>query len=55
MGYAARSPQDGKTGIKDEAEKKLVIVHQFMVLSRRIGVEIVPGTIVRRSRMVEAW
>lgn len=29
--------------------------HQFMVLSRRIGVEIVAGITGRRSLMVDAW
>lgn len=31
------------------------IHHQFMVLSRRIGVEIVAGIIGRRSLTTDAW
>jgi len=35
--------------------KKYGTVHQFIVLSRKIGVEMVPGWIARRSRMFVAW
>ena len=40
---------------RDKASKNHGTVHQFMVLSRKIGVEMVPGWIARRSRMFVAW
>lgn len=44
-----------RAGIGDGPIDKEATYHQFMVLSRRIGVEIVAGITGRRSLMVEAW
>ena len=38
---------------KGEKEKQYGIDHQFMVLSRRMGVEIMAGWTGRRSRVFE--
>lgn len=50
-----RKDGTGEERLKMKQKGNMVLVHQFIVLSRKIGVEMVPGRIVRRSRIFVTW